>query len=623
MGVYCLLYLVAVVTPYEVGYLSSRTSVSWDALAMFNRVADVVFLLDTLMNFWLPYQDQNGAFVNNKRTIILHYLQTWFLVDVVSAFPFDLVSQLADLPGAKYLKALRLLRAVRLTKGVGTWWESYQHKVSINYSLMSLMNLFVLLFFLCHWMTCLWGVVVFVLDPSPTSKSWFEYYEYVDPDGPPLRRYVVAFYVCMQTVSGITYGDMSPATDLEIVYVTGTFLVSGAFYAYIIGAVCNIAESMNLRNHQYYEAMDTLNRWIGNKNVETTHPELVVRLRDFYRFRRSADTVINQAEILDELTPHLRGRLAFQLNYTWLNECQYFSNVTEDLCVSIAVCLRAQPFAPRESVFKATDFVESLFVIERGLVAQRGYILGKGQIVGQEAFYRSKTQCWEYQAVTLSHGILLVLPSEKLHSILEQKRFSQVKRVLRRTVIKVQMKELAIHAARVLRHAARMPDYDEAMEYLRMEWGSVKMAALSPHVFAVLLRIRYSKDWIETLTKAACMVQRHARKSLFMWRARKDAAEQKRKQLLYDCKLELHYVLMPLALEGYVDWLFYEQHIQSLVQLSECTSEELVLSGMPVGHAKLIAAEASRQLNDKYREKVRKIVKFEVDAQLESDRPSQ
>lgn len=39
-------------------------------------------------------------------------------------------------------------------------------------------------------------------------------------------------------------------------------------------------------------------RWIGNKNVETTHPELVVRLRDFYRFRRSADTVINQAEIL-------------------------------------------------------------------------------------------------------------------------------------------------------------------------------------------------------------------------------------------------------------------------------------------------------------------------------------
>lgn len=39
----------------------------------------------------------------------------------------------------------------------------------------------------------------------------------------------------------------------------------------------------------------------------------------------------------------------------------------QDLCVSIAVCLRAQPFAPRESVFKATDFVESLFVIERGV----------------------------------------------------------------------------------------------------------------------------------------------------------------------------------------------------------------------------------------------------------------
>lgn len=67
---------------------------------------------------------------------------------------------------------------------------------------------------------------------------------------------------------------MSPATDLEIVYVTGTFLVSGAFYAYIIGAVCNIAESMNLRNHQYYEAMDTLNRCVAPAGQRPCQPKV-------------------------------------------------------------------------------------------------------------------------------------------------------------------------------------------------------------------------------------------------------------------------------------------------------------------------------------------------------------
>ena len=63
--------------------------------------------------------------------------------------------------------------------------------------------------------------------------------------------------------------------------------------------------------------------------MEVRHPLLTWRLREFYRFRRSAELVVNQKLILDDLTPALRGQLAYLLNDAWMSESPYFQNVTE------------------------------------------------------------------------------------------------------------------------------------------------------------------------------------------------------------------------------------------------------------------------------------------------------
>eukprot|EP00959_Pyramimonas_sp_CCMP1952_P280564 5864670-Pyramimonas_sp.AAC.1 len=102
------------------------------------------------------------------------------------------------------------------------------------------------------------------------ENSWFSYYAYIEPDSSAARKYLVTLYWCMETIAGITYGDLLPHTDIEIVYSILTMFVAGGTYAYIIGAVCSIATSMNAEKTEFYQAMDLLNRSVREKGLELT-----------------------------------------------------------------------------------------------------------------------------------------------------------------------------------------------------------------------------------------------------------------------------------------------------------------------------------------------------------------
>ena len=80
------LIFVALVTPFEVGYLQPTTS--WlDPLFLVNQVVNAVFLADLVLQFFLmvPVTDKEGTrFVSNPSRIAKVYLRGWFTIDVLS-----------------------------------------------------------------------------------------------------------------------------------------------------------------------------------------------------------------------------------------------------------------------------------------------------------------------------------------------------------------------------------------------------------------------------------------------------------------------------------------------------------------------------------------------------------
>lgn len=50
---------------------------------------NVVFGLDILVSFFSAYYDDDNVLVTNNRYIAIYYLKGWFLIDLVSVFPFN------------------------------------------------------------------------------------------------------------------------------------------------------------------------------------------------------------------------------------------------------------------------------------------------------------------------------------------------------------------------------------------------------------------------------------------------------------------------------------------------------------------------------------------------------
>lgn len=78
------LIFTAVVTPFEVGFLPTAQSMA-EALFLINRLVDFLFFFDGVFQFRLCYSEKTvteGVFwVDDARSIAMHYLTSWFLVD--------------------------------------------------------------------------------------------------------------------------------------------------------------------------------------------------------------------------------------------------------------------------------------------------------------------------------------------------------------------------------------------------------------------------------------------------------------------------------------------------------------------------------------------------------------
>lgn len=176
------LAITALVTPYEVAFLSMPPtwSEAWgDPLFVVNRLVDVTFVIDLLLQFVLMYQDQNRVegvkWIDEPAAIAHNYLAGWFSLDFFSILPstFDMlpyalaagesVNRSASVDGGDILKRfkfLRVLRCFRLIKLVRLLrasrmvarWETRLH---INYAYLSLWKMLIAYVVIAHWSACL------------------------------------------------------------------------------------------------------------------------------------------------------------------------------------------------------------------------------------------------------------------------------------------------------------------------------------------------------------------------------------------------------------------------------------------------------------------------------------
>ena len=115
----------AVAVPLEMGYERGMRSAlgvaGWRAWSHFNLFVDLSFLMDILLNFRTGFMVE-GEVVTETARIARHYLRSTFALDLIGAFPINIILDLAsseDDSGsgtARLNRQLRLLRFFKLNR---------------------------------------------------------------------------------------------------------------------------------------------------------------------------------------------------------------------------------------------------------------------------------------------------------------------------------------------------------------------------------------------------------------------------------------------------------------------------------------------------------------------------
>ena len=167
------LVFTALVTPFEVAFLEAD---GVDALFVMNRIIDLVFILDMLLQFFIMFPIASkepgealgpSRWEQRLRPIARRYLRSWFTIDLLSIVPslFDILplvegsgfeaqedtSRLKLARGFRTARLIKLVRLVRASRVLARW----RTHITVSFARLSMISLILELAIASHWLACL------------------------------------------------------------------------------------------------------------------------------------------------------------------------------------------------------------------------------------------------------------------------------------------------------------------------------------------------------------------------------------------------------------------------------------------------------------------------------------
>eukprot|EP00798_Chlamydomonas_sp_ICE-L_P026420 gene26420-17519_t len=218
-------------------------------------VMTALFAIDICVNFRTSYTNETAAVVRDGGKICIHYGRTWFSLDFIATFPWDMLI-LAFLynPSHATASALLLLRTPRILR-LARLLQVFDRLPGVTF-----VRLTKLLFFMimaAHWVNCGWFFLFRTLRYA-VDEPWSM--EMLGMNSSMVTYYLSGFHNTYMLMMG---NDFYPGNNIEYVYAIFVQVIGACFYAIIIGNISLLINNMNPTNSRHNAKKDIINNSVS------------------------------------------------------------------------------------------------------------------------------------------------------------------------------------------------------------------------------------------------------------------------------------------------------------------------------------------------------------------------
>jgi voltage-gated potassium channel len=319
-------------------------------LIIISLVISFFFFIDLLLSLYTYY------FKERKR--LFHYFKTTFILDFISIFPFDVLLYYYGLSFEfkvlSFIRVIKILQLIKLSGFVKRWG----HGEFSNPAIMRIFYFLYWIFLVLHWVACGW----IVIKGKATGVDANGVLIFIDNT----TTYIRAFYFAMTTLTTIGYGDITPSTNLETVYVIIIQFLGAGMYGYIIGNIANLLSNVDQAKTNFMEKIEKINTFLKYRNIPM---DLQEKINQYYSYLWENKRGFEETSVLNELPSSLKMKVALYLNKDMLEKIPILNGASDSLLNELILSLQPTIFIPGDYVFRKGDLGTKLYFIVKGKVS--------------------------------------------------------------------------------------------------------------------------------------------------------------------------------------------------------------------------------------------------------------
>ncbi|CAD8147720.1 unnamed protein product [Paramecium pentaurelia] len=401
--------------PINVSFLNHDISILFDA---FPTVLQIIWIL---VQFNLSfYEDQ--IMKKSRIDIASNYVRSYFLLDLLIV----LTTYLQILYGYFIPLISVFLRIPLLIRILDQFEYNTNFKENLA-AVFDLIKLIVMLIFIIHCCACSWHFLgVYEMEHYVAGKNWLEYYDISHLSW--IEQYIASLYFSVITTLTVGYGDLTPQSAYEQLFVILVAMSLCGMLGYTISNIGEIYRSMNEKKQQYKTQMKAIEQIIRQRKL---NDKLSIKVRKYYQhlFQQEQQENSLGEQLLTKLTKNLEEEVMIDSYKTILMNSyllrQFKDSTVEQLCTKVKV-IKLQP---GDEVVKAQQFADHLIFLLNGELTLMGHNsrqpivlkqLTGGTVIGEQEF--TEQGYYDYIIISQGYSKIAAISRASFYEILQYDR---------------------------------------------------------------------------------------------------------------------------------------------------------------------------------------------------------